>query len=201
MYDIIKYINTKNLSKFYFILVMIIFFSIIYTFFDNQDFAGWVDITQTGEGYVIRESNKAKIFLKYAKKYKNFMTKDEFLSIPIIKTKTDIHILDKPNKTSQHPYNTEIKLVLYDIFSQNNRLFFNEFAKLPFKYDKPIEKINEWGIFELSQDYAVTDYFDRLYYSATIQSTLGFGDIFPANRMLRFVTMLQALSTILTIVI
>lgn len=43
--------------------------------------------------------------------------------------------------------------------------------------------------------------FDRLYYSTVIQTTLGFGNILPSDNRLRVFTMIQALSTILIILV
>ena len=50
-----------------------------------------------------------------------------------------------------------------------------------------------------NKKYSVENYFDRLYYSTIIQTSIGIGDIYPATEKVRIVTMIQALSTILII--
>ncbi len=96
----------------------------------------------------------------------------------------------------------ELKKTLFNIYAGDNKMSLDEFTSLPFKYDlyhvtdpKLLHSIS------MSSRYTVSDYFDRLYFSAITQTTVGYGDIFPANRTLRFFTMLQALSTIFIIVI
>ena len=53
----------------------------------------------------------------------------------------------------------------------------------------------------LNMGKAVVDYFDRLYFSVITQTTLGYGDIFPASRKVRIISMFQALSTVLIFII
>ncbi len=47
----------------------------------------------------------------------------------------------------------------------------------------------------------VTGYFERLYYSAIVQTTIGLGDIVPNSKRARVITMVQALTTILLIIL
>ncbi len=54
------------------------------------------------------------------------------------------------------------------------------------------------GLFQhVQRKSAVENYFDRLYYSTIIQTSIGIGDIFPSSKKVRFVTMIQALITII----
>ncbi len=49
--------------------------------------------------------------------------------------------------------------------------------------------------------FTLVDLFHRLFYSVVIQTTLGFSELYPDNLLLRFITMIQALSTIFIIII
>ena len=46
------------MTKLYFILGMIVVFSVIYMFFDKHEFAGWIDITQAAEIFELNRDKK-----------------------------------------------------------------------------------------------------------------------------------------------
>lgn len=194
--------NKVKLHKFVFSIFLIIIFSIIYTFFDNGEFAGWINVSSMH--FKKNTQKKINIFYKYAKKYKDFMAKHEFINLPIYKYNHHLIILPKysnsQNQKIYPPLSNSIKNQLYNIYSVDNKITLNAFLDMPFHiHDKPIHQ--KPNITILSNDFAVKDYFDRLYYSVIVQTTLGLGDIFPSNRRLRLFTMLQALSTIFLMLI
>jgi len=45
------------------------------------------------------------------------------------------------------------------------------------------------------------NFFDRLYFSAITSSTLGYGDIYPVSNIAKFLVLIQAISTIIIIII
>ena len=89
---------------------------------------------------------------------------------------------------------------IYDAFTKDNDMDFKIFREIPINIEN--YNINVPDDLEIPFDgtlnlgSAVTDYFDRLYFSVVTQTTLGYGDIFPASRKVRIITMLQALSTL-----
>jgi hypothetical protein len=191
-----------NYEKILYVLFMIFLFSIIYTFFPNDDFAGWIEISNNPLSYINKYRIKFNVFSKYSKEYKNFITLSEFMNIPIIKVNNYLHVINDKSEETETDENKKIKTVLFNIYAADNKMSLDEFTSLPFKYDlyhitdpKLLRSIN------MSTKYSVSDYFDRLYYSAITQTTVGYGDIFPASRMLRIFSMLQALSTIFIIII
>lgn len=193
--------KNHNVYKIIYILLMVFIFSIIYTFFDDNEFAGWIEFTHASSLFDIDHKTKVKIFSKYAKEYQNFLTKTEFMRIPIVKDNYDLYIYQRPSYFSESPENIKVRSLLFDVYSQDNKMSLDEFTSIPFKLEQYDEKELEiLKMIDLSRKFAVTNYFDRLYYSVTIQTTLGFGDIFPASKALRFFTMLQALSTIFIII-
>ena len=198
------HIRKSGIQKIIYIFIMIFIFSIIYTFFENKEFAGWIELSDTSLLFEIHKKKKFEIFSQYAQKYKNFIDKDEFINMPIVKIKNALYILNKTYIKKQYntAENIKISKIICDIYAKDNEIAIDEFISIPIKLDiHHIDKINLLKVVDFSNKFSVTDYFDRLYYSTTIQTTLGFGDIFPADKMLRFFTMLQALSTILIIVV
>lgn len=196
--NLIDNIDTSTYNKLIFMILMIFIFSIIYTFFNNQDFAGWVNVNVRSFPEDIKK--KIRMFYIFSNKYRTFMTKEEFISIPIIKINNELYILRKKIEGIDTKKNKQMMEILFETFSSNNKLHLDNFLDIPFKielYKYNINNLNEipYQII-LTNKYAVRDYFDRLYYSVIIQTSIGFGDIFPANRRLRLVTMLQAFSTI-----
>jgi len=194
-------VNKPKTEKIIYVVLMIILFSFIYTFFENKEFAGWIDVADKTLFLDLEHDEKIKIFSKYAQKYGNFLNRDEFSQIPIVKINNNLHVLNKKTYLSEKPENIHIRKLLFDIYAHDNKMTLDEFTNIPIKTDLYDSKEYFRKAIYLSDKFAVTDYFDRLYYSATIQTTLGFGDIFPANKALRFFTMLQAISTIFIIVV
>lgn len=87
------------------------------------------------------------------------------------------------NKAKEHSeeHKTQENALLLE-FNQNNHSLTNFFTLNNYVYNK-----NGLNVY---------NYFDRLYFSIITQTTIGFGDIYPATRELRFIVSLQALSTI-----
>lgn len=200
MYNL--FLNKHNFKKVYYVIFMILIFSLLYTFFSNEDFAGWIEVSNNPYFFIDKFKIKFYVFSEYSKKYKNFITKDEFMKIPIMKLGNYLHVLNKNNKETLKDKNKKIKEIFFNIYAIDNKLSLDEFTNLPFKYDLydiKTDKVSK--LLAMSTKYSVSDYFDRLYFSIITQTTVGYGDIFPANRLLRFLTMLQALSTIFIIVI
>lgn len=196
--------NVKNarVDKVLYVIFMIFLFSVVYTFFDNSEFAGWIDLADKTLFRDINKERKRKIFIHHAKLYGDFLSKDEFIEIPIIKIENRLVFTHTKNKYTESEKNKNIRALLFDIYANNNKLTLDEFFVIPINVElvtHDLEKIKK-NIY-LSDQYSVTDYFDRLYYSANIQTTLGFGDIFPSSKILRLFTMIQAISTIFLIVI
>lgn len=198
---LLKGSSKDNIKKINYVVIMIFIFSIIYTFFDNDQFAGWINIsTKTFPGY---DRVKMEVYYKHAKRYKNFMTKEEFLEIPMLKINEELHIIKDPTPETRNFI--PLQEAIFKAYSHYNKLRVEDFVTIPFRvhlYKYDIEHAayipNE---IILTNKYAVTDYFDRLYYSVIIQTALGFGDIFPNNKLLRLFTMLQAFSTIFIIIL
>jgi len=57
------------------------------------------------------------------------------------------------------------------------------------KFEGWTKEDDDHGVFDFQ------DYQNRLFYSVLIQSTLGFGAVYPKNKLLQFVTMVQVVIT------
>ena len=194
-------VNKFGLDKIFYTTFFIILFSIIYMFFDNDNFSGWINVNV--KHFEENDNRKRKIFYKYAVKHRDFMTEEEFIGLPMRKIGNHLYIFGKHAKDSKSLENAKIRKILYDIYSLDQKLILSNFIRIPFStyYFKFPFTEDIPNIIEQSKRYAVEDYFDRLYFSVVTQTTLGYGDIFPADKMLRLVAMLQALTTIFIIVI
>ena len=151
----------------------IMFFSITYMLCADSEFAGWISSVENK--YTGSELKKLQVFRQYAK-HKYFITKDEFLEIPIYKINKSFII--KPSKNSPNQKHDSIRRVIYDLYAlkEKNTMTIKQFLKIPFsvaniKLDKKY-KLEESAI-TLQKGRIVKNYFDRLYFSAVTQTTLG----------------------------
>lgn len=188
------------IKKIIFVVLSILIFSIIYMFFDNREFGGFMDVEQKFLDQTERERLKKKIFKQYAGD-KNYLNKEDFTKIPIVKIEGNILIIKPENMTDKLKLKNGELTALFNLYQTNDRLSFELFDLMPITmgyYDMDIDDINKY--FEYKTN-SVINYFDRLYYSVIVQSSLGLGDVFPNTRKLRIVTMFQALTTFIIFII
>lgn len=188
------------IKKIIFVVLSILIFSIIYMFFDNREFGGFMDVEQKFLDQTERERLKKKIFKQYAGN-KNYLNKEDFIKIPIVKIEGNILIIKPENMTDKLKLKNGELTALFNLYQTNDRLSFELFDLMPITmgyYDMDIDDINKF--FEYKTN-SVINYFDRLYYSVIVQSSLGLGDVFPNTRKLRTVTMFQALTTFIIFII
>ena len=114
----------------------------------------------------------------------NYTNEKKKMKSPVKKELRSI-VLDESLKGYQINYFK----VIYTIIS----ILFFSFIYMFFRDD-------EFGSLIQFGDTFLDKFIDRLYYSVVVQTTLGLGDIYPASRKLRMLTMLQAISTIFLIV-
>jgi hypothetical protein len=163
----------------------------------NKEFAGWLN--SEGTQYTANDKKKYILFKKYTGDKQN-ITRDEFSKLPIFKTKNKYVFENLVGKNFNPLEVMRMRADVYDSHSKNNEMDFKTFKEMPvsivdYNLEIPDDLVLPFdGTLHLGT--AVTDYFDRLYFSVITQTTLGYGDIFPASRRVRIITMLQALSTL-----
>ena len=194
-----KFIKTSHFIKLVVMVSLIFFFSIIYSWFPDEGFVGWVNISD--DSMYKSATYRYFTFLKYNGTGDDLMDLQTFMKIPmaIISTSGHLAVFKAPTSTTeQYNRSGEQEKLFYMYAKKNNMITINEFISIPFIIMSPsMEKVSPKII--MTQRLAVQNWFDRLYYSVITQSAIGFGDIFPGTRMLRLVTMLQAVSTLIVL--
>ncbi len=189
-----------DLHKVRYAIGCIIFFTFMYFTCDDKEFAGFLN----SEARIYTKEDKIKyaLFKKYKNKKNNYITLIEFLNIPII-VKNNIYYYSKKYDLD----NQEINRVIFNSYDKNNngKIDLQAFLDLPIRTDL-ITHINTNKIefpydSKIVMGQSVATFFDRLYYSVVTQTTLGTGDIFPASRKVRILSMLQAMSTIFILLV
>ena len=189
-----------NLSKVRYAVGCIIFFTFMYYTCNNREFAGWIN----SEARVYTDEDKLKysIYKKYKTDKKNYITLIEFLNIPITVKNNIYYYSNKYDLDKQI-----INRILFNSYDNNNngKIHLRSFLDLPIKTDLlthiKTNKIEFPYDSKIVMGPAVATFFDRLYFSIVTQTTLGMGDIFPASRKVRILTMLQAMSTIFILLV
>ena len=206
---ILVMVKSNYLSKIIYTLVCIFYFFFLYSICNDIEFSGWVNTNYMD--YTDVQFRRYYIFQKYVKENRKFITREEFLKIPVMKDGNSLYFIgpiqDKDNyKFYQIQLANSTKSFLFDLYDKNGNglLSLSQFLKIPIKTDKiKYIKLNSKDKLILQnriiQGAKVTSLFDRLYFSFITQTTLGYGDIFPASRRVKTIAMTQALSTIFII--
>ena len=181
----------KTISLFVFILI----FTIIYSFFDNHHFGGFLKVLSSK--YDKKQLKNIYIFQIFAKN-KKFLQLHEFLKIPLFKYQNNI-IISKERYNNSRALTMNEKELLFYIFSNNNLyLKLDEFLKIPIIiYVELNHDFNKKIINNFAKNNVFLYIFYRFYYSINIQSLLGSADIYPASNSLRFVVIIQVIVTLL----
>ena len=189
-----------NLSKVKYAVCCIIFFTFMYYTCNDKDFAGWIN--SEARIYTDDDKRKYSIYDKYKNKNNNYITLLEFLNIPITVKDREYYYVEKYDLNKQI-----INRIIFNSYDTNNngKLDMHVFLNLPIKTDLitniKTKKIEFPYDSKIVMGPTVATFFDRLYFSVVTQTTLGTGDIFPASRKVRILSMLQAMSTIFILLI
>ena len=201
-FPLFYYISKLTFRKFFYTISCIIFYSLIYLSCKNKEFAGWLN--SEGKHYTINDKKKYVLFKKYSDDDK-VINKDNFVKMPIYKIHNKFVLENLTTKNFNPVETVKTRMDLFDAFSQNGKLDFKQFRNIPISAEKFNIKVPDNLVLPfdgtLNMGKAVIDYFDRLYFSVITQTTLGYGDIFPASRKVRIISMFQALSTVLIFII
>ena len=191
-----------NDVKIYLSIVTVFFFTLIYSFCENNEFHGWIDSSK----YVDTDERKFlnEVFNKFRKKNKNLSLK-KFLELPIISRDDKFYLVNENNKEINTKENLKNKKILFNIF-EKGKGFINleDFLKIPLLLEDNPDFSASYKTsfpFKKKQPTAVTNIFDRFYFSIIIQSNLGLGDIFPASRRVRLIMILQVFVAYFIIVV
>ena len=181
----------KTISLFFFILI----FTIIYSFFDNHHFGGFLKVLSSK--YDKKQLKNIYIFQLFSKN-KKFLQLHEFLKIPLFKYQNNI-IISKERYNNSRALTIDEKELLFYIFSNNNLyLKLDEFLKIPIIiYVELNHDFNKKIINNFAKNNIFLYIFYRFYYSINIQSLLGSADIYPASNSLRLVVIIQVIVTLL----
>ena len=201
-FPLFYYSSKLTFRKFFYTIFCIIFYSLIYLSCKNKEFAGWLN--SEGKHYTVNDKKKYVLFKKYSEDDK-IISKDNFVKMPIYKIHNKFVLENLTNKNFNPVETVKTRMDLFDAFSQKGKLDFKQFRNIPISAEKFNIKVPNDLVLPfdgtLNMGRAVVDYFDRLYFSVITQTTLGYGDIFPASRKVRIISMLQALSTVLIFII
>lgn len=183
-----------NDVKIYLAIISLLFFTLLYSICENDEFHGWVNSKQ------VETSAKKKfletIFAKYSDT-DGLLSLENFLKIPLVMRKNKFYLENDKNIKDIKKF-LKNKEMLFKIFDSdgNNKMNEKTFLKLPINLDNITDsslgyKTTYPG--KNKKGKAVNTMFDRLYFSIVIQSNLGMGDIYPASRRVRIIMMLQIL--------
>ena len=167
-------IKNKLLVSFY----SAIFFSFIYSLFNNNNFIIY---------HHQINKKKAKIYLEQIfNKYQNngFINRNIFLKIPFENYNENIYI------KWGSKVNSKLNNKLFDFYdaTNNNKLCKKEFLEIPINYSRQKLNIGEFNDIKLFYD---NDYLNRFYFSIVTQFTIGYGDIVPISNILKVIVMCQ----------
>ena len=192
-----------NEVKIYLAIISVLFFTLLYSICENDEFHGWVDTKK------IRSNEEKKylqsLFNKYVNKNGTLNLKD-FVKMPIIMKDNKFFLTDDDDEKAQEKEEIKNKETLFKIFDKNNSNKITEkmFLKMPFKLDM-VSKFSQGysTTYPDQQDNnnAVNTIFDRFYFSCIIQSNLGLGDIYPSSRRVRLIMLLQVFVTYVIIIL
>lgn len=192
-----------NEVKIYLAIISVLFFTLLYSICENDEFHGWVDTKKI-------RSNEEKKFLKSL--YNKYVGKDgfvhlkDFIKMPIIMKDNKFYLTDEDSEESQKKEEIKNRETLFKIFDKNNENSITEkmFLKMPLKLDM-VSKFSQGysTTYPDQQDNnnAVNTIFDRFYFSCIIQSNLGLGDIYPSSRRVRLIMLLQVFITYVIIIL
>ena len=192
-----------NEVKIYLAIISVLFFTLLYSICENDEFHGWVDTKK------IRSNEEKKylqsLFNKYVNKNGTLNLKD-FVKMPIIMKDNKFFLTDDDDEQSSEKEEIKNKETLFKIFDKNNNNTITEkmFLKMPLKLDM-VSKFSQGysTTYPDQQDNnnAVNTIFDRFYFSCIIQSNLGLGDIYPSSRRVRLIMLLQVFVTYVIIIL
>lgn len=193
-----------NEVKIYLAIISVLFFTLLYSICENDEFHGWVDTKKI-------RSNEEKKFLQSI--YKKYVGKDGFIhlnkfkEIPIIMKDNKFFLTDEDDEASEKKEEIKNREMLFKIFDKNNENKITEkmFMKMPLKLDM-VSKFSQgysttYPDQQNNNNNAVNTIFDRFYFSCIIQSNLGLGDIYPSSRRVRLIMLLQVFVTYVIIIL
>jgi len=192
-----------NEVKIYLAIISVLFFTLLYSICENDEFHGWVDTKKI-------RSNEEKKYLQSL--YKKFVNKNgtlnlkDFIKMPIIMKDNKFFLTDDDDEKAQEKEEIKNRETLFKIFDKNNDNTITEkmFLKMPLKLDM-VSKFSQGysTTYPDQQDNnnAVNTIFDRFYFSCIIQSNLGLGDIYPSSRRVRLIMLLQVFVTYVIIIL
>jgi len=190
-----------NLAKVKYAISCIVFFTFMYYTCADKEFAGWIN--SVSRIYTKDDKIKYSIYKKYnSNKNLKYISLKDFMNIPIQQKEREFYYSHKYNLDNQ-----PINRIIFNVYDNNNngKIDLVTFLNLPIKTELltniKTAKIEFPYDSKIVMGPAVATFFDRLYFSIVTQTTLGTGDIFPASRKVRVLSMLQALSTIFILLI
>ena len=167
-----KYINESTHFKTVIFLFLTIFFTILYTLFDDSNFTGLNKVSEVIKDEIIKEEVKEEV-------------QDEVIENKLIPRKT------KVNFEGFEPY-----INSYQIKKEKEKD--DAIQDKAIEVDSEIEKeeLTKDKIKPTFKDKV----FNRLYFSVSTGGLLGYGDVYPNSNYVKTISMLQVLSTICLIV-
>lgn len=184
-----------NDVKIYLAIISLLFFTLLYSICENDEFHGWVNSKRIET--TARQKYLETIFAKYADK-NGLLDLENFIKIPIVMKKHKFYLENEDNIKDKEKF-IKNKEMLFKIFDSNSNNKINEktFLKIPISLDNIPETSLGYQTTYPGKNKkvgnAVNTLFDRLYFSIIIQSNLGLGDIYPASKRVRIIMMLQIL--------
>ena len=184
-----------NDKKIYLTIISLLFFTIIYSYCENNEFHGWIDTSRFRTK--IEKNFVTKLYNKFTNKDYGYLTLDQFLKMPIIVDQNKFYFTDD-EKQVKEKNNLDAKKILFSIYDKSNKgkISYNNFLELPIElgsvkdYTESYKRITPLD-HDATNIHAVSTIFDRFYFSIIIQSNLGLGDIFPASKRVRLIMILQ----------
>lgn len=191
-----------NDVKIYLSIIAVFFFTLIYSFCENNEFHGWINSSK----YIDTDEKNflSEVFNKYRLNSKN-LSISKFLKLPIISKENKFYLVNETNQEINSKENLRNKKILFNIFDKGQGyLSIQDFLKIPLLLEENPDFSASYKTsypFRKKQPTAVSNIFDRFYFSVIIQSNLGLGDIFPASRRVRLIMILQVFVAYFIIVV
>ena len=166
-----KNIIEKKMNKIIVFVLLILFFTFLYTLFDETNFTGINKVTDIIKDEIVKEEVKEEV--------KDEVQEDENIS--------------KKNFEGFQPLD-ESYLIKNNESVKDKAIEFK--AK---KVDRNLEKEGELSKERITPNIYIRT-FDRLYFSISTGALLGYGDVHPNSTIVKCLSMFQAFSTICLIV-
>lgn len=186
--NIFNFSNDRITKKILASIFTSIFFSFIYSLFDNNNFIIYHHQINKKKARIYLD----QIFNKYQKN--GYININNFMKFPFKKYDNNVYI--KWGSKVNNKLNHEL-FSFYDA-TNNNKLNKKEFLEIPIDYSR--QKLNSGG-FDFINLFYDNDYLNRLYFSVVTQFTIGYGDIVPITNFLKIIVMCQIILSFYIIII